>query len=706
MNRIRGCLLLLCLLAALATPVQSAPGDPTAIADNGAVIFPALLSTNNTVLMTNAEFRSTMGSVLLFKNDDGYRKFSFEQLSPDVLHRLGMDPEKMAAEKKAKEERDKSNSLQNAFRQQRAADDRNHTSGTRMPKPQFPAWTTVQPKRAERPAVALSDSQACLYELADVASLPYEFSPLARLLAPRRPTRFDADPHEDVFQEGGFYFTRPGEAMDDDATVKMLDATVRLDRLEQAQDPEIRRAAHNVHDAVIDIWRVYRAAQDFQIVNQSKEAGRNVQGSLITHLVMWELQEVTDPREVTVQDSPRMSHQETVRTGPNEAQQSYVEEYEEDVKQAQADVQSIQKYANRLSAVMDADLDRLEAVWESDILPLAKSRFKEVPATNLLSHPDKAIPRAARLGFSSFPFRNETGRTLSNLFVQVNYQGESGDSTHWCGFVPAFPSEDVVITRGVGSAATTLNALGGPIHGTASVWSPDGVQTGLQADRAARAEPGGGNPSPSEDPIQAAREKLLAGLDEARADVEKKSAELRAVYAAPMDPALLRKQLIAAIKPGREYHVVSTKHTGVIPDTITVGPLDDASGVVTARLTFNDPATRVKSGELIGRFREECERGCAIGFVAKGSVPDEAWQSGLVWLYTSPSEVANIKQDRTFSHHGGLFGIVKQPGDDFWMRRDAITRLANYGLYLAPKGELCLQVMVNDYDDIQYFKLE
>jgi hypothetical protein len=57
-------------------------------AQTNGIIFPQLLSSTNTVLMTNAEFRSYSGSRIIFKNDEGYQSFRAPDLNTNVLNAL------------------------------------------------------------------------------------------------------------------------------------------------------------------------------------------------------------------------------------------------------------------------------------------------------------------------------------------------------------------------------------------------------------------------------------------------------------------------------------------------------------------------------------------------------------------------------------------------------------------------------------------
>ena len=57
-------------------------------AQTNSIIFPQLLSPTNSVLMTNAEFRTFSGSKIFFRNDNGYQSFHAADLNTNVLAAL------------------------------------------------------------------------------------------------------------------------------------------------------------------------------------------------------------------------------------------------------------------------------------------------------------------------------------------------------------------------------------------------------------------------------------------------------------------------------------------------------------------------------------------------------------------------------------------------------------------------------------------
>jgi exonuclease VII small subunit len=63
--------------------------------------FPMLVSPANTVLMTNAEFRTFSGKKLFFKNDSGYKSFTAADLNSNVLAALGTSAAKLDSQQAA-----------------------------------------------------------------------------------------------------------------------------------------------------------------------------------------------------------------------------------------------------------------------------------------------------------------------------------------------------------------------------------------------------------------------------------------------------------------------------------------------------------------------------------------------------------------------------------------------------------------------------
>ncbi|MDE2020508.1 MAG: hypothetical protein KGJ13_09255 [Patescibacteria group bacterium] len=59
-------------------------------------VFTALMSSSNTVLMTNAQFRCAAGGKVFFQNSNGYQDFTAAELSSNVLAQIHLNGAQLA----------------------------------------------------------------------------------------------------------------------------------------------------------------------------------------------------------------------------------------------------------------------------------------------------------------------------------------------------------------------------------------------------------------------------------------------------------------------------------------------------------------------------------------------------------------------------------------------------------------------------------
>jgi hypothetical protein len=83
----------LLLLFAIVGGLRFAAAQPVGITATNQIIFPFLLSTNQSTLMTNAEFRCTQGIKVFFCNSDGslYQSFNASEIDSNQLAQMGLD---------------------------------------------------------------------------------------------------------------------------------------------------------------------------------------------------------------------------------------------------------------------------------------------------------------------------------------------------------------------------------------------------------------------------------------------------------------------------------------------------------------------------------------------------------------------------------------------------------------------------------------
>ncbi|HXB58108.1 MAG TPA: hypothetical protein VNU95_00995 [Candidatus Acidoferrales bacterium] len=80
------------LLLAIMSCVPLAVAQPVGVTATNQIIFPLLLSTNESTLMTNAEFRCTQGIKVFFRNSDGsiYQSFNASEIDSNQLAQMGL----------------------------------------------------------------------------------------------------------------------------------------------------------------------------------------------------------------------------------------------------------------------------------------------------------------------------------------------------------------------------------------------------------------------------------------------------------------------------------------------------------------------------------------------------------------------------------------------------------------------------------------
>jgi hypothetical protein len=83
----------LLLFLAIMSCFRLAVAQPVGITATNQLIFPLLLSTNQSTLMTNAEFRCTQGVKVFFRNSDDsiYQSFDASEIDSNQLAQMGLN---------------------------------------------------------------------------------------------------------------------------------------------------------------------------------------------------------------------------------------------------------------------------------------------------------------------------------------------------------------------------------------------------------------------------------------------------------------------------------------------------------------------------------------------------------------------------------------------------------------------------------------
>jgi hypothetical protein len=703
------CLYWLCGLAATFAQTNQA-ADAPASAVPVPVIFDQLLSASNSVLMTNAEFRQSFGRKLVFKSGLDLQSFDIGQLHPSVLKRLGLDPAGLAAAQKKLDDENKAFAVQ---RQQAQAVARNQppggyggpgsrtTYGTGYPAPVAPGamWHTPQPVRLERKPVDLSDSRACLYELAELASF-YMY--------------FNNPPHN-----AGFDFNDRWGSNDEDGKNKVLDAIVRLDQLARARDPEIRRLAAETREMVTEFWRLHRAEQDLGWLRLRHEAGNQATFAIGSHLFLKGLDAALDPATQTTAQThytsagPMISYNTVTRDGPSALGAAADQLYSDQMAQLEADTHKTELYVELLNHTRAAEYDELAGLWQKELLPRLKAANKSGGARALL----RGVPYAKawfggdfeELRAVTLTLQNASGQSLSNVVVDAQLTGTFGDVTHWYGFIRNLPNSGAFSTEFVGEAGDVINKASTLSHGTVDVFSANGWQEGLPVKLERAESYAFEDPSPygSMAQMKLYRDTMVQHAGQLQPNIRQLRANMRTAYGSPVNPVDARPKLTAAIASGKEYRVVPNGRQPWASETLTIGQLNDPTNLITAKLSVTTKIGALESLDLVGRFREEYERGYVLGFVPRSQIVPQAWFSRVTWLVTSPAEITNVRKDQQF-YWGGIMEVMSgqhHRGPDP-QSEEGNTRAAEYVVYVDDKGRLSLQSSPSVRPEIEYFRLE
>jgi hypothetical protein len=83
----------LLLFLAIVGCFRLAEAQPVGVTATNQIIFPLLLSTNQSALMTNAEFRCTQGIKVFFRNSAGsiYQSFDASEIDSNQLAQMGLN---------------------------------------------------------------------------------------------------------------------------------------------------------------------------------------------------------------------------------------------------------------------------------------------------------------------------------------------------------------------------------------------------------------------------------------------------------------------------------------------------------------------------------------------------------------------------------------------------------------------------------------
>lgn len=483
----------------------------------------------------------------------------------------------------------------------------NPRTGNSAPAPAIkrpPPSPDPQPVRPSRQPVDLNDSPACLYELADIASLPLWMNTAAACRS---------------LGLSGF---------PDEIKLRILDATVRLDHLMESPDPEFRLLVAEVRPMLVDVWRVYRGFDEFGLTHESEERLKPTWGQLVGYLVAMGVEEMLSPREARWREPNGTERVEVLRTDDTPLQQELNANLEARSEAADRERKERRENNGLLNAALGNVYCELAVWWERKLLPRLKSLPRPAGQPPLLSiQPAERIPRYGGThfwaDFGTTIIRSQGTQTLNHVVVEFKVVGNLGVRLNWYGYIPKLPPGNLAYFYPVGPGDTAFKKASVSAQGVASFYCAEGEQLDTKVSfKTAISE--SGKPTTIAQNTELHNKLVSARLRTAPA-AARLLADLRGLYANPQNPATLRPILQSKLKIGRDYHGAFTTDAGEV-STVTIHVESiESPAAVPGRLTLAT-ANGSRTFELLGRWEEEAERGCVLAFIDRLSpYESDAW---------------------------------------------------------------------------------
>jgi hypothetical protein len=589
------------------------------------LVFAELYSTNGSILMTNAEFRSVFGHRVIFKNDFESRAFDIDVLSPAISARLKLEPSKPA----------------------NATVAAHPNSGPRLLyQPEPGGWHGAQPVRPELQPLALDDREACLNELATLASFPLFLNFYEKRQGPGVP-----------------YW---GEPSDEISVAEWIDLTVRIDRLQRCRLPEIHDRAVQLQGILVDLWRTWRAAREIGFAWRMRELDHTETGARMSR--MWTAV-TSSTRDVTDYEfgAYRIHH-----FGPTAEELDSMEDDLETAGSAQQARAQLEDYYRKLCGAEDAAFDELSVFWERNLLALLETRTNGASAGTLLIPSTRILPcssgyecKGTILG--SVALANASGGVLSNLVIHVEEQGYLGDHLRWFGFIPRLAPGDIFYTHNAGKRARVMTRAGTATSATVTAWTENIAQPSFNAAPVIVGHmrdytSSGGNTSYDVIELGAWDARQTREMMDWHQTAVRESSEFAAgagirgdlsqAYVGPRNPVQTRTALLNNLKLGIDYEFSDPEDADMTSETATVST-NTAGGVYILAVTASwDPnnatpeslAKRWRTHVLVGRLIETDDYGTVLAFAPASGRQEMAEHE--VWMITSLSDMRNWEMDQ------------------------------------------------------------
>lgn len=597
----------------------------------------------------------------------------------------------------------------------------------------------AQPGRSRLREIDLSDADACVREIAELAS----FGSILNNVDGFHPNAVGMDPYPD--------------------DVVLLDYVARYSRLTQCKDEHVRSLAARARTLWEDSWRLNCADQDFGLTwNSELSLASAALGSMLGYVVAKDIGPALRDRKIDreYRDANGVYHQDVVVSDEPCALEIAADEFLPRAIDALKASQDKRAHATQQIAVARGLVqDRMAKLWATELWPLLtrqpvpkEDQLVTIGALSQVS----TDPELLSFPFGMTGFRNTSSAALHRVAARLTATDEFGDSTVWYAYLPTFAANAVCVILPSGVFTELHLYAAGEIHSTLSVHCLEG-QHDLTSDQTyPKATRNGVDFTP--DDRKRKRDETIARLTRLLSPASELLHRLPSIYGAPRDPVAAQAELVKSLLSHPQFKI--DVEMPIKPIAVAFENVDARTGTVNAAITFSTPAGQV-SYTVPGRIEEEVERGSVLALythdifleVARKQAADastrdrggdkapgapgrrrgavdatglptrregagsanplrphapidiDSWKRREVWLLTSLRDMESLKGNDPLGRWIDPPQPLCKPGARRMRVRSEHAAKAELLVFLSPSGELSLQCMFERRKTLPFTKL-
>ena len=284
-----------------------------------------------------------------------------------------------------------------------------------------------QPSRPELKRLDVSDKAACRNELAELSSL-----------------RFKVTRGKETVFEVKRISDNPNPS-----PLQAIDCRVRLDRLINCQDEQLKSAAKEVRELHAELWQLSRVNHDFGATRRHRDAA--TQGLLtagVSRAMSGVFIEASRPKQDLVYAGRDVNGNPRYEYGPEKPPDAELvaavnAKYDKAIQQVQEWLKNMHDTSHRLSRVEVYRQDRLAKIWQTVLIPAFRATAAPSKAPLMQA---QMLPNGDAGDFATIT--NVSKKTLHNVAVEFQANDGKGATIFWYGYVPTLKSDETIHLSG------------------------------------------------------------------------------------------------------------------------------------------------------------------------------------------------------------------------------------------------------------------